>query len=175
MELAGRAHHRTRAHPHVRHPGRHRGPRPLGRVRTAAPSTGRGDRLGPPRARPRPVPRSDAAGPYAIAADPARGLCRFTARGTSRVGSVTPRGVVEEHALPAGGEPHGLAMGPGGAVRIALESGAIARLDPRRAGGARPVPGDLTAGRGPRPPARTPSRSPAASASATASAGPAPP
>ncbi|MEU2896911.1 virginiamycin B lyase family protein [Streptomyces sp. NPDC001273] len=70
--------------------------------------------------------------PHAIVADPARGVCWFTEWGTGRIGSITPGGHIEEYDLPGGRscEPHGLAVGPDGALYIASEIGEITRMEP---------------------------------------------
>ncbi|MFJ9847586.1 hypothetical protein ACIRYZ_45655 [Kitasatospora sp. NPDC101155] len=69
--------------------------------------------------------------PHAIAADPVRGGCWFTEWGAGRVGFITPAGMISEYDLQdPGSEPHGLAVDPDGAVHVALETGAILRLEP---------------------------------------------
>ncbi|WP_207935923.1 hypothetical protein [Actinomadura sp. KC216] len=53
----------------------------------------------------------------------------FTEWGTAHVARITPEGRIDEHALPAPGcEPHGIALGPDGALWAALETGALARV-----------------------------------------------
>jgi hypothetical protein len=48
-----------------------------------------------------------------------------------RIGCITPAGVITEYDLPTpASEPHGIAVGPDGALWTALETGAIARLAP---------------------------------------------
>jgi virginiamycin B lyase len=55
----------------------------------------------------------------------------FTEWAGNRVGSITVDGDVEEHDLPtAGSEPHGIALGPDGALWTTLETGALARVSP---------------------------------------------
>ncbi|MFI6763418.1 hypothetical protein ACIBF5_30215 [Micromonospora sp. NPDC050417] len=67
---------------------------------------------------------------HAIAAIPAVG-CWFTEWGANRIGRVSPSGEFTHHDLPSpASEPHGITVDPGGVVWAALETGAIARLDP---------------------------------------------
>ncbi|MGH3828059.1 MAG: virginiamycin B lyase family protein, partial [Pseudonocardiaceae bacterium] len=68
-----------------------------------------------------------AARPHAIVADPDGG-CWFTEWASSRVAHITNDGKVREIALPASSEPHGLTIGPDGALWVALEAGAVIRI-----------------------------------------------
>ncbi|GGM30800.1 hypothetical protein ACFFX1_46295 [Dactylosporangium sucinum] len=57
------------------------------------------------------------------------GGCWFTEWAGNRIGHVTSGGVVTAHPLPTpDAEPHGLTIGPDGAVRAALEIGSLVRL-----------------------------------------------
>jgi virginiamycin B lyase len=55
----------------------------------------------------------------------------FTEWASGRVGRITPDGDIETHPLagPAS-EPHGITVGPDGALWVALETGSIAHLVP---------------------------------------------
>ena len=66
--------------------------------------------------------------PHAIVADRHDG-CWFSQWGNSSVARVTADGHVHEIALPAASEPHGLTIGPDGALWVALEIGSAARID----------------------------------------------
>lgn len=66
--------------------------------------------------------------PHAIVADPDGG-CWLSQWGTSGVAHITAEGDVREVALPASSEPHGLTIGPDGALWVALEIGAVTRID----------------------------------------------
>jgi virginiamycin B lyase len=53
----------------------------------------------------------------------------FTEWGGNRVGSITTDGVIKTHDLTiTGAEPHGITLGPDGALWTALETGALARI-----------------------------------------------
>jgi virginiamycin B lyase len=66
--------------------------------------------------------------PHAIAVD-AYGDCWFTEWGANRVGRITAAGLIDEYELPTlSSEPHGIVAGPDGALWVALEIGALARL-----------------------------------------------
>jgi virginiamycin B lyase len=57
------------------------------------------------------------------------GALWFTEWGAGRVGRITPTGDIETHELPnPTSESHGITLGPDGALWVALESGAIARV-----------------------------------------------
>ncbi len=50
-----------------------------------------------------------------------------TDRGSNRIGTITPDGTITEHDLPTpGSEPHGITLGPDGALWRALATGARA-------------------------------------------------
>jgi len=66
--------------------------------------------------------------PHAIVAD-ARGGCWLSQWGNSSVARVTADGNMCEISLSAASEPHGLAIGPDGALWVALEIGSVARID----------------------------------------------
>ena len=66
--------------------------------------------------------------PHAITADP-NGGCWLSQWGSDSVAHVSADGQVREVALPAGSEPHGLAIGPDGALWVALETGSVARIE----------------------------------------------
>jgi virginiamycin B lyase len=72
--------------------------------------------------------RDRAARPHAIVADSAGG-CWLSQWGNSSVARVTGDGDLREIALPAGSEPHGLAIGSDGALWVALEAGSAARIE----------------------------------------------
>lgn len=65
--------------------------------------------------------------PHAIVADPGQG-CWLSEWGTSRIAHITTDGDVNEIALPASSEPHGLTIGPDGALWVALETGTITQV-----------------------------------------------
>ncbi|PRH75709.1 virginiamycin B lyase, partial [Streptomyces solincola] len=68
--------------------------------------------------------------PHAVAA-PRPGACWFTEWAGNRVGHLTAEGVLTSYDLPSpGSEPHGIAAGPDGALWVALETGAVARMTP---------------------------------------------
>ncbi|WP_433501640.1 virginiamycin B lyase family protein [Sphaerimonospora sp. CA-214678] len=70
------------------------------------------------------------AGPHAITTG-TDGIAWFTEWGTGRVGSITADGTIAVHNLSTPGcEPHGITLGPDGALRTALEIGALARIAP---------------------------------------------
>ena len=67
------------------------------------------------------------------------GGCWFTEWGANRIGHLSPDGQLVEHALPRpDAEPHGLTIGPDGALYVALEIGSVARLGPAASGGPPP-------------------------------------
>ena len=66
--------------------------------------------------------------PHAIVADPHDG-CWLSEWGNSRIARVTADGHLREVILPAASEPHGLTIGPDGALWVALETGSAARID----------------------------------------------
>ncbi|GLL04983.1 virginiamycin B lyase [Dactylosporangium matsuzakiense] len=70
-----------------------------------------------------------AARPHAIVADPAGG-CWFTEWAGNRLGHISADGTaIRSFDLPApGSEPHGLTIGPDGAVWVALEVGRVIRF-----------------------------------------------
>lgn len=77
----------------------------------------------------REFPLDENARPHAITAAPG-GDCWFTEWGAGRIGRVTPAGEITGYDLPTpSSEPHGITVGPDGAVWTALEIGAVARLD----------------------------------------------
>ncbi|GAA5120109.1 Vgb family protein [Pseudonocardia adelaidensis] len=68
--------------------------------------------------------------PHAVAPDGAGG-CWVTLWAASALAHLDERGTVTAvHDLGAGSEPHGAALGPGGAVLVALESGHLVTLRP---------------------------------------------
>jgi virginiamycin B lyase len=66
--------------------------------------------------------------PHAIVADRDDG-CWLSEWGNSRVAHLTADGHIREIALPTASEPHGLAIGPDGALWVALETGSVARIE----------------------------------------------
>lgn len=78
-----------------------------------------------------------AARPHAIVTGP-DGALWFTEWAADRLGRITTDGTLESHPLSAGpqpgdgdtrkAEPHGLTVGPDGAIWVALEAGALARI-----------------------------------------------
>ena len=55
----------------------------------------------------------------------------FTEWAGNAVGSVDSEGRIHRYELPMpGAEPHGIALGPDGALWAALEAGSLARLAP---------------------------------------------
>jgi virginiamycin B lyase len=75
-------------------------------------------------------PLPDRAGrPHAITAG--GGRLWFTEWAGNRAGSITIDGMIETYDLPTPGcEPHGIAVGPDGALWVALENGSLARVGP---------------------------------------------
>ncbi len=97
----------------ARRPRRPRAPRRSRTLRTGSP--GAPDR---------------SARPHAVTTD-ADGTAWFTEWGANRVGSVASDGTVVVHDLPPpASEPHGITLGPDGALWAALETGALARIEP---------------------------------------------
>jgi virginiamycin B lyase len=72
-----------------------------------------------------PLPTPDA-GPVGIAA--IADAIWFVEIAAGQAGHIGPDGEVREIALPASSEPHGLTIGPDGALWVALERGAVARI-----------------------------------------------
>ncbi|CAM5673914.1 hypothetical protein SHIRM173S_12232 [Streptomyces hirsutus] len=51
--------------------------------------------------------------------------------GNNRIGHIIASGEITEYALPSpSSEPHGIALGPDGALWAALETGGVARVAP---------------------------------------------
>lgn len=68
--------------------------------------------------------------PHAITATDS-GDCWFTEWGANRIGRIDPSGSITELDLPtSSSEPHGITIGPDGAVWAALENGAVAHPTP---------------------------------------------
>jgi virginiamycin B lyase len=65
--------------------------------------------------------------PHAVVADPMGGVW-VSLWGADQIAHVTADGEVDTIDLPAGSEPHGLAIGPDGALWVALEAGFVMRL-----------------------------------------------
>ncbi len=65
--------------------------------------------------------------PHAVVADPAGGVW-VSLWGAGQVARVSADGDVATIDLPAGSEPHGLAIGADGALWVALEDGYVLRL-----------------------------------------------
>jgi streptogramin lyase len=64
----------------------------------------------------------------------------------NRIGHVAPDGTIAEYDLPTpGSEPHGITIGPDGAVWAALEARGVARLGPAVTGHRSGGPSDLHA------------------------------
>jgi virginiamycin B lyase len=65
--------------------------------------------------------------PHAVVADPADGVW-VSLWGSSQLARVSADGEIVTIDLPPGSEPHGLAIGPEGALWVALESGFVVRM-----------------------------------------------
>ena len=58
------------------------------------------------------------------------GACWFSQWQGNRIGHIAASGAITEYALPSpASEPHGLTLGPDGAVWVALEARGVARLE----------------------------------------------
>jgi virginiamycin B lyase len=65
--------------------------------------------------------------PHAVVADPTGGVW-VSLWGADQLARVSADGEVDTIDLPAGSEPHGLAIGRDGALWVALEAGYVLRL-----------------------------------------------
>ncbi|MEO3787263.1 hypothetical protein ABGB12_28385 [Actinocorallia sp. B10E7] len=86
-----------------------------------------------------PLPTPEC-GPYGLAAGP-DGALWFTEIAAGQIGRITTDGAITEfplpdrsarpHAITPTSEPHGIVLGPDGALWAALETGSLARVRPR--------------------------------------------